>query len=319
MILPFHPLADIFPLMEGAEFDALVADIKAHGLREPIALYQGKIIDGRNRYRACRALDHDPGEMIEQRDFAIDGDPVAYVISKNIHRRHLTAEQKRALIAKLIAAQPEKSDREIAKQVNSSHPTVAKARREAEATGKALPVEKRVGADGKARKRPEKKAKAKTAWREAEDKQFLKLLDPEGEKFKSPDPRAAIDELRDPEKFKQHELPIDDPEASGAAMRATFAAMYPEGNGEPARASAEDDDDVLDHRLDPELDRFEELINAIGPTFVFVDINLFNVDEIDKALGIIEERVAAWNTLAEHLKTVRAKAASLEPAKAAAA
>jgi len=58
--IKFQPLADLFPLMEGAEFDALVADIKANGLRELITVYQNKILDGRNRYHACRALGIEP-------------------------------------------------------------------------------------------------------------------------------------------------------------------------------------------------------------------------------------------------------------------
>src|SRR5215468_5557760 len=120
--LQFHPLADIFPLMEGEEFDALVADIKANGLHDQIVLYDGMILDGRNRYRACVALGWTWGairEMAVNLDSLIDdvdgdglgyGGPAAYVISANIHRRHLSAEQKRDLIAKVIAAQPEKSD-----------------------------------------------------------------------------------------------------------------------------------------------------------------------------------------------------------------
>jgi ParB-like chromosome segregation protein Spo0J len=153
--LEFHPIADMFPLMEGEEFNALVADIKANGLREPIVLYEGKIIDGRNRYRACLAAGRKARVFNYDKD--VVKDPVAYVISKNIHRRHLTAEQRRDLIAKLIAANPEKSDRAIAEQTKGSHQTVGRVRKAVEATGPDGPVEKkRVGKDGKARKQPAK-------------------------------------------------------------------------------------------------------------------------------------------------------------------
>src|SRR5437899_10114338 len=90
MTLAFHPLADIFPLMEGEEFDALVADIKANGLREDIVLYEGMILDGRNRYRACLAAGVPPVYLDCDNWFT---DPAAYVISANLHRRHLTPEQ----------------------------------------------------------------------------------------------------------------------------------------------------------------------------------------------------------------------------------
>jgi ParB-like chromosome segregation protein Spo0J len=162
--LKFHPLADIFPPMEGAEFEALVADIKKNGLREDIVIFDGKILDGRNRYRAALAAGLSVATIINdhtRQDYALEqgGEPVAYVISTNIHRRHLTPEDKIKYLAQLVAAQPEKSDRLLAKEAGVSHPTMAKARREAEATGKALPVAKRVGSDGRARKQPARKAK----------------------------------------------------------------------------------------------------------------------------------------------------------------
>jgi N6-adenosine-specific RNA methylase IME4 len=95
--LRFHPLADIFPLMRGAEFDALVADIKANGLHECIALLDDQVLDGRNRYRACIAAGVDPLFVPYRGD-----DPAAYVVSMNVARRHLS-ESQRAMVASKLA------------------------------------------------------------------------------------------------------------------------------------------------------------------------------------------------------------------------
>jgi len=141
--------------MEGAEFDALVADIKANGLHEPIVVHQGKILDGRNRYRACMAAGIGVNSSIARFEPELEGDPRAYVISKNICRRHLTVEQKRELIAKLIKAQPEKSDRQIAKTVKASPTFVGKVRAEKEAAGDVSTVDTRT--DTKGRKQPARK------------------------------------------------------------------------------------------------------------------------------------------------------------------
>ena len=48
-----HPLSKLFPQILPEDFDKLAGDIKLHGLHHPIVLYQGKILDGNNRYRAC--------------------------------------------------------------------------------------------------------------------------------------------------------------------------------------------------------------------------------------------------------------------------
>lgn len=94
--MKFHPLADLFPLMQGREYDELVADIREHGLREPITTLDGQILDGRNRWRACEAAGVHP-TLVE-----FDGaDPLAWVVSLNLHRRHLDESQRGLVAAKL--------------------------------------------------------------------------------------------------------------------------------------------------------------------------------------------------------------------------
>jgi ParB-like chromosome segregation protein Spo0J len=151
--LPFHPIASIFPLMEGEEFDQLVADVKANGQRELITVYQNQVLDGRNRARACHALGMEP----RLTPFTGDDDAArAFVISKNLHRRHLTAADKRKVIVDLIKAQPQKSDRQIAEMLKVSPTYVGKVRTEMEAAGDVSTVDTRKdkrGRDQPARKK----------------------------------------------------------------------------------------------------------------------------------------------------------------------
>lgn len=107
-MLPFHPYADLFPLIEGEAFAELVADIKANDVREKIVVWDGAILDGRNRYRAAleaELIDTDEnaerGRYFTRFIAEIDGDPLKFVISKNLKRRHLNDDQRRMVAAKL--------------------------------------------------------------------------------------------------------------------------------------------------------------------------------------------------------------------------
>jgi hypothetical protein len=84
--------------------------------------------------------------------FAECGDPYAAALSFNVQRRHLTAEQRREVIAKVLKAKPEQSNRQIAKQVRADDKTVATVRRELESTAEIPQLENTIGLDGKTRK-----------------------------------------------------------------------------------------------------------------------------------------------------------------------
>ena len=104
---PHHPVAEAFPMMAGADFDRLVDDIRSHGLREPIWLDgEGRILDGRNRDLACRLAAVLPAYRVYD-----GGDPTAFVVSLNLHRRHLS-ESQRAMVAARLATmrQGERTD-----------------------------------------------------------------------------------------------------------------------------------------------------------------------------------------------------------------
>lgn len=98
---PIHPAATIFPEMSAAEIDALALDIAAHGLRDPIVIYDGQVLDGRHRQRACAEAGVEPRYV----EWDGNGTPEAFVLSKNLHRRHLSASQ-RAMIAARLANLP---------------------------------------------------------------------------------------------------------------------------------------------------------------------------------------------------------------------
>lgn len=100
-----HPVADIFPMLPTDELKQLTDDIRVHGLLEPIQLLDGMILDGRNRYAACKLAGVRPAFI----DFDGD-DALGFVISKNLHRRHLS-ESQRAVVAARLANMKRGGDR----------------------------------------------------------------------------------------------------------------------------------------------------------------------------------------------------------------
>lgn len=96
--LPVLPAADVFPMMPDDELDELAADIKANGLREPLVLAdvdgETVLVDGRNRRAACDRAGVEPDTRMLNGE-----DPTAYVLSANIHRRHMTKGQRAMAVA----------------------------------------------------------------------------------------------------------------------------------------------------------------------------------------------------------------------------
>lgn len=92
-----HAATALFPLLPSDELCALAADIALHGLRFPIVRHDGAILDGRNRWIACRLAKVEPTYT----EYANCGSPTAYVVSMNLKRRDLRAGQRAVLAVEL--------------------------------------------------------------------------------------------------------------------------------------------------------------------------------------------------------------------------
>lgn len=123
--LKVHPAASLFPLIEDdaengkAEFALLVEDMRIHGQRDPVTLWSHDgdqfVLDGRNRLRACEELGIEP-----KYDFYTGDDPVGFIISANLRRRHLGTSQ-RAMIAARMAELPATTETATATESNELH------------------------------------------------------------------------------------------------------------------------------------------------------------------------------------------------------
>lgn len=96
-MMEIHPFALRIPAMSGEEYDELKADIAQNGLKVPLLIFEGKVLDGRHRYQACRELGLDPKTVT----FA-GPDPASHVISLNLKRRNLDESQRACTVVEFL-------------------------------------------------------------------------------------------------------------------------------------------------------------------------------------------------------------------------
>ena len=144
--MEYHEASNAFPMMSADELHSLAEDIKKRGQEEGIVLLGGKILDGRNRWEACKLAHIKPWTRNANREQRKD--PLGYVMSMNLHRRHLSMGQKRAAIIFKLKTEPEKSNRQIAREAGVDHKTVDRQREKMENGGEIPHHETHIGKDG---------------------------------------------------------------------------------------------------------------------------------------------------------------------------
>lgn len=134
-MLEAHAFASVFPMMTEAELAPLAQNIAENGLRDAIVTYTDKVLDGRNRLAACRQVKVEPSFTEFE---GTEAEALAFVVSRNLHRRHLTAGQRAAIADELadmkqgartdLAQNDARSQSEAAELLNVGRRSLQKAR-----------------------------------------------------------------------------------------------------------------------------------------------------------------------------------------------
>lgn len=104
--IQFHPIADCFPMLGESDFRELKEDIRKHGQLAKVLIFEEKILDGRNRYRAIRELGMEPMMAVFPGTYA---EAVDMVVSLNLRRRHMDREEIRIAAGRLATLESKKS------------------------------------------------------------------------------------------------------------------------------------------------------------------------------------------------------------------
>lgn len=117
--LPAHPAANLFPMLSEVALRSLATDIEANGLQEAIVMHDGLVLDGRNRLAACKIAGVEPRFV----EWVRTGSPTAWVLGRNLHRRHLTASERAAVALDalpLLEAEARERQRAAATRTNTA-------------------------------------------------------------------------------------------------------------------------------------------------------------------------------------------------------
>ncbi len=195
----------VMPELTEEEYEELKNDIAERGVMVPVEIDEyGNILDGYNRVKICEELNITDFPTI-CREGLTEEEKFTHARKLNLARRHLSQEQKRELIREQIKETPELSDRQMARDLGISHPTVGTVRREMEDAGEVVKFTTSTGPDGKKYPRERKKKEQGSELDNNEESPTLDAEQDDGFMNEPEEPEPDVNEYAQPREMSATE------------------------------------------------------------------------------------------------------------------